>query len=57
MLLFLPFVIESLNLLAFLELCFLLDLHVTCHGAVQEKKRCTKYPSELLLLEVIIEDF
>lgn len=56
-LLFLPFVIESLNLLAFPELCFLLDLHVTCYGAVQENKSCTKYPSELLLLEVTIQIF
>lgn len=43
MLYFLPFVIESLNLLAFPELYFLLDLHVTCCYALQEKKSYTKY--------------
>lgn len=55
MLLFLPFVIESLNLLAFPELCFLLDLHVLCrkkNGVPNIKKS-----SELLLLEIIVGDF
>lgn len=59
MLLFLPFVRESLNLLAFCELCFLSDLHVACYGAVKEKNGVPNIQKsgELFLLEVIVQEF